>query len=76
MEEMTRSSRARVVGRSSASWRWTYERFEGVVARVMRESWRSFCSWVGESFGRFGDAVDLLLVMMWKASKEGWGSQV
>lgn len=54
---MTRSSRARVVGRSRASSRWTYVRFEGVVARVRRESWRSLSCWVSESFGRSGVAV-------------------
>lgn len=57
MEEMTRSSRARVVGRSSSSCKCTYERFEGVVARVRRESWRSFRAWADESLGRFGVAV-------------------
>ncbi len=28
-----------------------------MVARVRRESWRSFRAWVGESLGRFGVAV-------------------
>ena len=41
MEEITRSSRARVVGRSRADSRCGYVSFDGVLARVRRDSWRS-----------------------------------
>lgn len=51
---MTRSSRARVVGRESSESRCAYVRVEGDVERESKVSWRSFCSCTFESFGRFG----------------------
>lgn len=54
MELMTRSSRARVVGRESAESRCAYVRVEGEVESESKVSWRSFCFCMFESFGRFG----------------------
>lgn len=54
MELMTRSSRARVVGRESSESRCAYVRVEGEVESESKVSWRSFCSCIFESFGRFG----------------------
>ena len=52
MELMTRSSRARVVGRESSESRCAYVRVEGDVERDSRVSWRSFCSCTFERTGR------------------------
>lgn len=35
------------------------------MARVRRESWRSFWAWVSESLGRFGVAGSVVLVVFW-----------
>ena len=54
MELMTRSSRARVVGRESSESRCAYVRVEGEVESESKVSWRSFFSCTVESCGRFG----------------------
>ena len=61
MELMTRSSRARAVGRESSESRCAYVRVEGEVESESKVSWRSFCCCKLESFGRFG------------VSRVGWG---
>ena len=53
MELMTRSSRARMVGRESSESKCAYVRVAGEVERDSKVSWRSFCSCTLESSGRF-----------------------
>lgn len=53
MELITRSSRARVVGRESSESRCAYVMVDGELARLRSVSWRSFSSWASDNFGTF-----------------------